>query len=110
MGAIDPGAFVEAGAEIETGALIATGQAKAALPGLVAAKRRLQARLQALLATTAGEDLDYPANRIAAINHRTGAAQHFYALDLIDIDVLQVAVAGGRATDALTVHQHQALG
>ncbi len=63
-----------------------------------------------MLATTAGEDLDHPANRIAAINHRAGAAQHFHALDLLDIDVLQVAVAGGRTADALAIHQHQALG
>ncbi|MNO93745.1 hypothetical protein D3C76_853490 [compost metagenome] len=95
MGTIDPGGFVEAGAKVEAGSLITTGQAKAALPGLVAAKPHVQARLQALFATTAGEYLDHPANRIAAINHRAGAAQHFHALDLLDIDVLQVAVAGG---------------
>ncbi|MNN10236.1 hypothetical protein D3C81_1231540 [compost metagenome] len=70
----------------------------------------MHARLQALFTAAAGEDLDHPANRIAAVNHRAGAAQHFHALDLFDIDVLQVAVAGGRTADALAIHQHQALG
>ncbi|MNO81640.1 hypothetical protein D3C76_728900 [compost metagenome] len=110
MGAIDPGGFIEAGAEVEAGLLIATGQTEAALPGLVAAKTDMQAWLQAGLAATPSEDLDHPANRIAAVDHRTGAAQHFHALDLFDVDVLQVAVAGGRVADPLAVHQHQALG
>ncbi|MNE14738.1 hypothetical protein D3C80_1076260 [compost metagenome] len=110
VGAIDPGGFIEAGAEVEAGSLITTGQAKAALPGLITAKTGVHARLQALFTAAAGEDLDHPANRIAAVNHRAGAAQHFHALDLFDIDVLQVAVAGGRTADALAIHQHQALG
>ncbi|MNF79136.1 hypothetical protein D3C84_613420 [compost metagenome] len=109
VGAVDSGGFIKAGAEVEAGLFIATGQAEAALPRLVAANADMKLRSQPGFAATAGENLDHPANCIAAINHRTGAAQHFHALDLFDVDVLQVAVAGGRAADALAVHQHQAL-
>ncbi|MNE60547.1 hypothetical protein D3C80_1556960 [compost metagenome] len=109
MGAVDAGGFVEAGAEVEAGLRIAAGQAEAALPRLVAAKACVQTRLQARFGAAPGKDLDHPANGVAAIDHRARAAQHFHTLDLLNVQVLQVAVPRRRVTDALAVHQHQAL-
>ena len=107
--AVDASGVVEAGAEVETGLRIAARQPEAAFPGLLAAKAQVQARLQAGAVAAAGENLDHPANGVAAVDHRARAAQHFDAFDLLDIEVLQVAVAGGGVADALAVHQHQAL-
>ncbi|MCY1183725.1 hypothetical protein D9M73_243690 [compost metagenome] len=70
MGAVDACGFIEAGAQVETGLLITAGQSQAAFPGLVAAKTQVQARLQARLGAAPGENLDHPANRITAVEHR----------------------------------------
>ena len=106
---INPGGFIKAGAEIETGFVIAAGQTEAAFPRLVAAETDVHAWLQTLLSTASGENLNHTTNRITAVNHRTRAAQHFHTLDLLDVQMLQIAVARSRVADALTIDQHQAL-
>ena len=68
---VDTGGFIQARAQVEARVFIAARQAQAALPGLVAAKAQFQARLQALLGIAPGKHLNHPANRIAAVNHRT---------------------------------------
>ncbi|MNP41924.1 hypothetical protein D3C76_1356550 [compost metagenome] len=70
----------------------------------------MQAWLQAGRAGAAGEDLNHPANRIAAVDRRARPAQYFDPLDLIDVEKLQAAVTGRGVGDAYAVHQHQALG
>jgi len=62
-----------------------------------------------MVGATAGENLNHPANRIAAVDHRARATQDFNALDLINIEVLQVAVGRGGIGHALAVDQYQAL-
>ena len=109
MSTVDPGGFIQAGAEVEAGFVVATGQAEAALPGLMAAEADMHAWLHALLSPATGKNLNHPANRIAAVNHRARTAQHFHAFDLLDVQVLQVAVTGSGTADALAVDQHQAL-
>ncbi|MNK99545.1 hypothetical protein D3C87_1199470 [compost metagenome] len=109
MGTINPGSLIETGAEIEAGFRVATGQAEAAFPRLVAAETDVHPWLQTLLSAAPGEDLNHPANRIAAVNHRTRTAQHFHPFDLLDVQMLQVAVAGSGAADTLAVDQHQTL-
>ena len=79
------------------------------MPGLVAAGRQAQAGLQALAVATAGEDLDHPADGVAAVHRRTRAAQHFHPFDLLDVEKLQAAVAGGGVGDAHAIDQHQRL-
>ncbi|MOA41952.1 hypothetical protein D3C78_1639660 [compost metagenome] len=70
MGAVDACSLIEAGAQVEAGLLVTTGQVHAAFPGLVTAKTQVQARLQAWLGAAPGENLDDPANRITAVQHR----------------------------------------
>ena len=69
VGTVYTGGVIEAGAKVEAGLLVATGQAETAFPGLVIAQTDMQAWLQALLVAAPGEDLNHPANRIAAVNH-----------------------------------------
>ena len=109
-GRVDAGSFIQAGAQVEAGRIVAARKPQAALECLVAASGQAQARLQAGAITTAGKDLDHPANGIAAIHRRARAAQHFDTFDLIHIEKLQAAVAGGGVGDAHTIDQHQALG
>ena len=106
---VDTGGVIQARAQVEARAFIAARQAQAAFPGVVAAKAQLQARLQAWSGIAAGKYLDHPANRIAAVNHRARPAQHFHPLNLINIQVLQAAVAGSAIGNPLAIHQHQAL-
>lgn len=69
-GRIDACRLIQAGAEVEAGRLAAAGEPEAALEALVAARRQAQAWLQARTCAATGENLDDPANGIAAIDRR----------------------------------------
>nr|GFC94580.1 hypothetical protein [Tanacetum cinerariifolium] len=94
-GAVDACRFVEAGAEVEMRLFVATRQAKTVLAGVAVAEARVQPRLQTLLNAPAGENLDHAANRVGPVDDRARTAQHLHAFDLLDIQKLQRAVAGG---------------
>ena len=109
MGAVDPGSLLQAGAQVVARLRIATGDAQAVIGAAITAQRTVNPKLWRLIGAAAGEDLNHPANGIAAIDHRARAAQHFYALDLVHGQVLQVAVGRGGIGHALAIDQHQAL-
>ncbi|MNN02479.1 hypothetical protein D3C81_1151410 [compost metagenome] len=67
-GRVDAGSFVQAGAKVEAGRVVAARKPQAALECLVAAGGHAQAWLQTGATAASGEDLDHPANGIAAVH------------------------------------------